>query len=283
MANYFQKTYNAEVLKEWLTLEMKRNAISMFLETRSKYLAVLLTKQHTERQVSSQEGSIPEASEAIPNGHLTRENIEATMDSTINGLNDTITRATLESDSFLRLRRAKNTDAQSILDLVNGLAIYEKEPHEVDVTLDIYFRDCEGESPFFHCVLLEEMSCEDLEFRKVVGMGFWYLGYTIKGGRHLYLEDLFIQTDYRGHGCGKAIMYCLAEIASTLKCQRFIWQALDWNTPALNFYKSIGANICSEFTTIRLNQGDMKTFSASSSPLLKGKIKVTCSGTKYEG
>lgn len=261
MAIHFHRIYNAEILKEWLTLEMKKDAISTFMETRSKYVDALLMNQSTQKQQSSQHEKIHESPVVNELGHLTRENIEAVMDTTIDGLNDTITRATLENDSFLRLRRAKDTDSQSILDLVNGLALYEKEPHEVDVTLDIYGRDGKGANPFFHCVLLEEMSGKDFETRTVAGMGFWYLGYTIKSGRHLYLEDLFIQMDYRGRGCGKAIMYCLAEMASRLKCQRFIWQALDWNTPALDFYNSIGAKICKELTTIRLNRSEMQAFS----------------------
>ena len=150
------------------------------------------------------------------------------------------------------------TDADSIFDLVNGLAIYEKAQDEVAVTSEIYQRDgCLVDHAIFHCILVK-IHQDDKEV--VVGMGFFYFGYDIEnGGRYLYLEDLFIKEEYRGKGYGKAVMTCLAEIAIKCNCSRFMWQALDWNTPALTFYEKIGAKICKGLRTVRLNESDISS------------------------
>lgn len=155
----------------------------------------------------------------------------------------------------IKLRLAQRQDAASIFKLVNGLAVYEKAAHEVTITSEIYQRDgCGIDHPIFHCILVElqDTNCDQSH---VIGMGFFYLGYSASnGGKYLYLEDLFVDEEYRGRGCGKSIMLSLADIASKSGCSRFVWQALDWNTPALNFYKGIGANICDGLVTLRLNE-----------------------------
>lgn len=162
------------------------------------------------------------------------------------------------NDTQATLYLAGQTDADSIFDLVNGLAIYEKAQDEVAVTSEIYQRDgCLVNHAIFHCILVK-IHQDDKEV--VVGMGFFYFGYDIEnGGRYLYLEDLFIQEEYRGKGYGKAVMTCLAEIAIKCKCSRFVWQALAWNTPALNFYEKIGAKICKGLRTVRLNESDISS------------------------
>eukprot|EP01083_Nonionella_stella_P234930 826612_1 len=181
-----------------------------------------------------------------------------------------------ESKIQMRLRRATGSDAESILKLVQGLALYEKASHEVSVTAAIYRRDGDGDddddddrSPLFHCILVEavtttkstEHGLKDKYSIKVVGMGFWYLGYSLDSGKYLYLEDLFIEPEYRGCGCGKALMYSLADIALNLSCNRFLWQALKWNTPALGFYNSIGAKVYEGLMTLRLDQDKIDAFS----------------------
>ena len=176
--------------------------------------------------------------------------------------------------TYLRLRRAmkKYEDPKSILNLVNGLALYEKALDEVDVDETIYEIDGYGENPFYHCILLEQCknvkndnaknkndnvstSTSSSSSTVVVGMAFFYFGYSLEhNGRYLYLEDLFIHEEFRGNGFGKAMMYAMADICQKLECQRFVWQALDWNTPALDFYNRIGAEICENLITLRLNQ-----------------------------
>jgi GNAT superfamily N-acetyltransferase len=157
---------------------------------------------------------------------------------------------------------ANNLDLQEICRLVQGLADYEKEPDAVHIGSKHY--ELDGESLFF-CLLLQQeqnspaASSKDSEDSKyyTCGMAFCYLGQRHADNRNssngdasarskvfLYLEDLFIEPQYRKCGGGLLLMQCLAAIATALDCSLIKWQALDWNTPALNFYQNrIGAVI----------------------------------------
>jgi GNAT superfamily N-acetyltransferase len=85
------------------------------------------------------------------------------------------------------------------------------------------------------------------------GFAFFFYNYSTWQGRPgLYLEDLFVRPQFRGHGIGKALLVHLAQVAVREKCGRFQWQVLDWNTPALDFYKSLGAKVMTEWLTMRV-------------------------------
>jgi len=177
-------------------------------------------------------------------------------------------------EPYLQLRLAEERDTSSIVTLVRGLAVYEKAAEEVIVSAATYCRDLGGDSPLCYCLLLEVVTPtattdEEKDDDKTstttttvdIGYGFWYLGYTINSpSQYLYLEDLYITTEYRGRGGGTAIMYCLAEIALSLDCVDFQWQALDWNTPALDFYERMGASVKDGLLTLRLDQDGMDGF-----------------------
>ncbi len=190
------------------------------------------------------------------NNNISIADINCVIDTTLSKINPSVKKRKRPSNSLsLQLRRAVESDAKSILKLVHGLAVYEKALHEVHVNEEIYKLDGGGDNPMYHCILLEGEVLEgNVKSKTVVGMGFFYFGRFINGGRFLYLEDLFIEKEYRGNGFGKAIMYALAEIAQDLNCQNFVWQALDWNTPALNFYRSIGAAVCDGLITLRFDK-----------------------------
>ncbi len=182
--------------------------------------------------------------------------VQTSMDKSLSYMNALIARRN-KSNKTMRLRRAGGHDAESIFGLVNGLAAYENAADQVSVTASIYQRDgVKTDNPIFYTILVESC-CDESEGgdndSSVVGMGFFYIGYSLTRGKFLYLEDLFIEEAHRGDGCGKSIMYSLAEIALDLDCNSFIWQALDWNAPALDFYKSIGAEICNDLVTVRLD------------------------------
>lgn len=168
--------------------------------------------------------------------------------------NSALTNETEGSAKSIRLRVANENDADHVLNLVKGLAVFEKAAEEVIVTSDIYKRDgCGIRHPIFHCILVESLDSETHSSR-VVGMGLFYFGYSaLHGGRYLFLEDLFIEKEYRGLGCGTCIMSSLADIAIKTGCFRFVWQVLEWNMPAIQFYKHIGATVCSDLSTLRLN------------------------------
>jgi GNAT superfamily N-acetyltransferase len=87
----------------------------------------------------------------------------------------------------------------------------------------------------------------------VVGFAFYFYNYSTWQGRPgLYLEDLFVQPSHRGKGIGKALLVHLARIAVRENCGRFVWQVLDWNTPSIEFYESLGATMMKEWLTMRV-------------------------------
>jgi len=88
---------------------------------------------------------------------------------------------------------------------------------------------------------------------EVVGFAFYFYNYSTWQGRPgLYLEDLFVQPSHRGKGIGKALLVHLAQIAVRENCGRFVWQVLDWNTPSIEFYESLGATMMKEWLTMRV-------------------------------
>ena len=131
---------------------------------------------------------------------------------------------------------------------MRGLANFEGEPGAVHVTPDHYRVDgLDADEPLFYCLLLDSVrrgsDSDSGESCYTCGMAFCYLGCTLADGRFWYLEDLFIEEPFRGKGAGTFIMRTLAEIGLALDCSRLVWQALDWNTPALTFYGKLGAKV----------------------------------------
>eukprot|EP01083_Nonionella_stella_P012239 34726_1 len=178
------------------------------------------------------------------------------------------------SEIRLRLRRAVEADADNILSIVKERARYKKALDQVvTVNSSIYKQDGlegngpkeTGKHPLFHCILVEAMTdlnelsldTESMSITRnkveVVGLGFWNLGFSLSSGKYLFLEDLYVDEKYRRNGCAKAIMHCLVEIASNLKCDRIIWQALDCNILAADFCSSMGANVCQGLMTLKLD------------------------------
>lgn len=225
----FRDKIGAEVLPDLLTLRMGNHEMESFTATKMSWGA------HTSTEQKEHEHTKP-----------TTESFDAKQ------VIETVLSKFRNDQHALKLRRASSDDSNTIFNLVKGLALYEKAADQVSINPSIYQRDGGGMNPIFHCVLVE--SCKNGGDPSVVGMAFFYFGLSASSGKYLYLEDLFIKEDFRGLGCGKTIMSCLAEISLKLDCNNFIWQALDWNTPALSFYKMIGAKVCRGLVTTRLNK-----------------------------
>ena len=156
----------------------------------------------------------------------------------------------------VQLQLATENDLHHIERLVHGLAVYEKEVEAIHINQEHYHVDgFHGDSPLYKCLLLQNKKEEHC-----CGMAFFYFGYDVGKGRFLYLEDLFIEELYRGNGGGSLIMATLASIAKSVGCTGFVWQALDWNTPALNFYDKIGAKVLDGLLTTRFSGEALKAF-----------------------
>ncbi len=161
---------------------------------------------------------------------------------------------------MLSIRPATRADLPLILSLIKDLAEYERDPGAVVATeqlLEQNLFDAPDQPAIAHCVIGEID-------HKPQGFALYFFNFSTWLGRPgLYLEDLFVRPAFRGHGLGKALLLHLAKIAVERGCGRMEWAVLDWNSPAIGFYKSLGAKPMDEWTTFRLT-GDALRHAAHS-------------------
>jgi GNAT superfamily N-acetyltransferase len=147
---------------------------------------------------------------------------------------------------MLVIRKAEPKDVSQMLAMVRELAAYEREPQAVVATEEDLLRDGFGPEPRYFCLIADWEGAP-------VGFAFYFHTYSTWLGKWgLYLEDLFVRPEVRGKGIGKALLVELARIAVREKCGRVNWQVLDWNTPAIEFYRGLGAKMLDEWETFRL-------------------------------
>jgi len=147
---------------------------------------------------------------------------------------------------MLTLRDAVPADAPLILQYIRELAEYERAPEQAVATEADILAHGFGDHPLIHVVMAEWQG-------QPAGFALWFFNFSTWEGRPgLYLEDLFIRPEFRGHGIGKALLKRLARIALDRGCARYVWQVLDWNTPSLDFYEAQGAQVLREWLTCRV-------------------------------
>ena len=145
-----------------------------------------------------------------------------------------------------RIRPAVEEDAEAIANLIRELAIYEKLDRFAKASAEDFRKHLFGARPFAE-VLIAEVADQP------VGLAlFFHTFSTFRGQPGLYLEDLFVQPEHRGQGIGKALLASLAKIALDRGCGRLEWAVLDWNQPAIGFYRSFGAGPLDEWITYRI-------------------------------
>lgn len=148
--------------------------------------------------------------------------------------------------SKLILRMASRDDVPQVLLFIKELAEYEKLSHEVVATEDILQQTLFGEKPYAEVVMAELDNTP-------VGFALFFHNYsTFLGKPGIYLEDLYVKPSVRGQGVGKALLRYLAQLCNERDCGRFEWWVLDWNEPAINFYRSLGAKAMDEWTVYRV-------------------------------
>ena len=153
----------------------------------------------------------------------------------------------------LKLRNAKITDMKSVLSLIQELAKFEKEPDAVEITENILINDGFGENPKFTVFVAEADE-------KVVGMALFYERYSTWKGKSLHLEDLIVSEKYRGKGIGNALYTKVLKFAYNNDFKRVAWEVLEWNKVAVNFYKSTGATVFSDWRVAQINEKALKKF-----------------------
>ena len=141
----------------------------------------------------------------------------------------------METENKLKIRKAEINDVPLILSLIKEIADYEKLSHEVTATERDIRENLFGDTKYAE-VLIAEYENEPVGYAL-----FFYNFSTFTGRPGIYLEDLFIRPKFRGNGIGKVLLLQLIELAKDKNCGRVEWCVLDWNEPAINFYKNLGA------------------------------------------
>jgi GNAT superfamily N-acetyltransferase len=155
------------------------------------------------------------------------------------------------------IRTATVADVPQILAFIRALAAYERAPDAVTATEEDLRRDGFGSNPFYFCQIAEHDG-------QPVGFALYFFNYsTWKGQPGVYLEDLFVQPEYRGLGIGKALLKEVAAFAVERGCRRMQWEVLDWNTPAIDFYNAMGAEFLDEWRNVRISGEPLHRLAAS--------------------
>jgi GNAT superfamily N-acetyltransferase len=130
----------------------------------------------------------------------------------------------------IEVRKATLDDMQAVHRLIVELAVYENSPNEVTNSLESLIEDGFGANPVFYCLV----AVDGLE---VIGFALYYISYSTWKGKCVYLEDFLVTEAWRRKGVGKMLFDAVHQQAILMSAKRFEWQVLDWNTPAINFYK----------------------------------------------
>jgi GNAT superfamily N-acetyltransferase len=156
----------------------------------------------------------------------------------------------------LSIRKATSTDAAVIAGLVRDLAEYEKLLDEARATPADFARELDAPNPVISVLIAEWEG-------KPAGFALYFFNFsTFVGRQGLYLEDLFVKPELRGHGIGRQLLRELAKIAKSKDCGRMEWAVLDWNEPALGFYQTLDARVMNEWLVHRLTRPEIAKLAA---------------------
>ncbi|WP_103069724.1 GNAT family N-acetyltransferase [Aquimarina sediminis] len=153
------------------------------------------------------------------------------------------------------IRDAKEQDMDQVLKLIRELAIYEKEPDAVEITVEDLVKEGFGDQPLFHCFVAEVQN-------EIVGIALVYYRFSTWQGRSIHLEDLIVKESMRGTGLGSALYAEVLKYAQSKGVRRVEWVVLDWNTPAINFYEKSGAKLLKDWYLVQMDKEGVNKFVA---------------------
>ena len=151
------------------------------------------------------------------------------------------------------IRKATKNDMPSVLELIQELATFEKEPDAVVVTVADLVRDGFSENPLFQCFVAEVDG-------KIIGMALFYYRYSTWKGKTIHLEDLIVKENKRGTGAGFALYKEIIKQGKAENVRRIEWNVLDWNTPAIDFYEKSGAKVLGDWRVVHMDENGIKNF-----------------------
>ena len=151
----------------------------------------------------------------------------------------------------ITIRRATEKDIPRTLELIQELAVYEREPDAVVVDVEELIKDGFGDNPAYGLFVAETEN-------GIVGIALYYFRYSTWNGKVMYLEDLIVTESERGNGFGRKLLNAILEEADKLNCRLTTWQVLDWNEPSIEFYKKIGADLDETWINCTVKKADYK-------------------------
>ena len=153
------------------------------------------------------------------------------------------------------VRKGKPEDMEAVLSLIKELAVFEKEPEAVVISVEDLVQDGFSSSPLFQVFVAE------IE-QQIVGIALYYYRYSTWKGKTIHLEDLVVKQNRRGMGVGFALYSEIIKQGKKDKVRRIEWNVLDWNTPAINFYKNSGAKILDDWKVAQMDEEGIVSFLA---------------------
>lgn len=153
----------------------------------------------------------------------------------------------------MSVRKGIKSDLPQVLELIHELAVYEKAAHEVEITLEQLEQDGFGEKPVYEFFVAEDDG-------KIVGIALYYFRYSTWKGKAVYLEDLVVRESKRGKGYGQLLLDAIIHEAKRTNSKQVRWQVLDWNEPAIKFYKKLGADLDEEWINCTLTSDQIKAY-----------------------
>ena len=151
------------------------------------------------------------------------------------------------------IRKATKNDMPSVLELIQELATFEKEPDAVVVTVDDLVRDGFSANPLFQCFVAEVEN-------EIIGMALYYYRYSTWKGKTIHLEDLIVKENKRGTGAGFALYKEIIKQGKAENVRRIEWNVLDWNTPAIDFYEKSGAKVLGDWRVVHMDDKGIEQF-----------------------
>ena len=145
------------------------------------------------------------------------------------------------------IRKGTPEDMPAVLELIQELALFEKEPEAVVVTVDDLIRDGFSENPLFHTFVAEEKG-------KIIGIALYYYRFSTWKGKTIHLEDLIVNENHRGTGAGLALYSEIIKQGKRDNVRRIEWNVLDWNEPAIQFYQKSGANVLEDWRVVHMDE-----------------------------
>lgn len=152
------------------------------------------------------------------------------------------------------IRFARPGDVEDMMQLINELAVYEKEPDAVDIDAAYLKKHGFGVQPSFSCFVAEDKN------NTILGMALFYHRFSTWKGLTFHLEDLIVRQQYRKQGVGKALFEAFLNHAKTEQVNRVEWVVLDWNTNAIDFYKSYNADVLDDWKTVQMDRNTIQNF-----------------------